>query len=514
MTAISTSVPLDWVSAIVGYSIEGSLEGADLGFLPQAIDIVAEVSTGALQPSVAESFEFTTAKQVGDRYGNDNPAYLAARILRPLSGDKLGSVKTRILAVKEDGTATAGTSTIGISGTATSNATHLMRVNGRTSIDGSAYSFNVEEGDAAADIAQKMADAVNKVYGCPGTGAEVTGDFVLTSGWKGATAIVNVEVEVGDNDAGINYSTTNVAGTGQLSTALTPGGTNNVLDLIGDQWTTLIVNCLAPSSTNLDAYESWNGDPNSKSGRYLATLFKPAMVLFGDNTADTLSECTALTDARKAEVTNVLCPAPNSDNFDFEAAADVAFEYGYIAHTSPSEDPLKTLLSNITIADSIGDFSNPTNRNEIVKIGSSTVKKNGIYYEIQDLVTTYHPDDEPDTAKIFRYARDLMCDWNIRYAYMLLEEQYVVGKTIVSDDDVSGAPNTISPKRWRGILKTRFAPSLITNGIITDKAFFDENVNVQISGTNPNRLETNFKVKRTGVARVNSTTAVTQFNFG
>lgn len=513
MTAISTSVPLDWVSAIVGYGIEGSLEGVDLGFLPQAIDIIAEVSTGAFQPSEAEAFEFTTAKQVGDRYGNDNPAYLAARILRPITGDKLGSIKTRILTVLEDAAPTACVSTTTITGTATANTTHTLRINGRTSLDGQAYSFNILKGDDAADIAEKMANAVNRVYGCPGTGAESTGDFVLTSGWKGATAVLNVEVEVGDVDAGITYATSKVDGTGQLTTALTVGGTNNVLDLISDRWTTMIINCLAPSADNLNAYELWNGNPNSKTGRYLANVFKPAMVFSGDNSINTLGGCTTLTDGRKAETTNVFCPAPNSANFDFETAANVVYDFSYIAHKSPSIDPMKTLLNEITIGDTIGDFSNPTQRNEIIKVGSSTVKRNDTKYEIVDLVTTYHPDDEPDTASLFRYARDLICDWQIRYAYKLLENQYVVGKTIISDSDVSSAPNTISPKRWRGILKKKFAPSLINNGIIADQTFFNDNVQVQISSTNPNRFETNFKVKRTSVSRIQSTTAVTQFNF-
>lgn len=506
MAAISTAVSLDRVSAIVGYEIQASLEGIAAGNLPQRIGILAEANT-ANQSGLPNSLSFTSAKEVGDICGYGSPAYMIARILRPFSGDLLGGIPTVIYPVAEAAGATVTTSTITITGTATKTTTHKIKINGRDQIDGSVYQFVVEEGDVAADIAQKIADAVNAVIGAPVIGTVATNDAVLTSKWKGiSSAELNVEFDLQGQAAGLTYAVVNVNGAGAPSIATALGN-------LGDEWTTLLINAIGSDSTTLDALEAFNGNPNDRTGRYEPTVFKPFVSLFG-STESTLSAITAITDARKSEVTNTLCPAPNSDGFSFEAPANVAFIYGRIAQDTPQTDPIYQLYPDMPAAEDIGEFADPSKRDQIVKVGGSTVKINSSKYQIVDLVTTYHPDEEPSTATLFRWVRDLVgVDWNIKYAYALLEEIFVIGKTIIPSGVTSSAANTISPERWKARING-LADQLQDRALIADAGFMKESIQVQIGESNPNRFETTFKAQRTGTARVLSTTNQTLFKFG
>ena len=508
MTALSTAVSLDRVSAIAGYQIKGSLAGIKAGNLPQRIAVIAEANT-ANQVGLPTKKSFTNAKEVGVAFGYGSPAYLIARILRPIGGDLLGGIPTVIYPVAEAGGAVACAITIGITGTATKTVTHKLKIAGRDQLDGDVYSFVVEKDDTAAEISQKMIDTVNKVLGTPVIGSVVTDDAVFTSKWKGVSADeLTVEVDINGDAAGLTYSEdSRVAGAGAPSIA-------TALAAFGEEWNTLVVNAVN-DSTALDALEAFNGTPSGLDGRYEPTVFKPFIAFFGDNSVDTLAEATAITDARKNEVTNSLCPAPNSKGFSFEAPANVAFIYAKIAQDTPQSDPVYRLYPDMPTAEDIGDFSDPSKRDQLVKVGASTVKVNSGSYQIVDLVTTSHPTNEPQTAVLFRWVRDLVgLDWNIRYKYLLLENIYVIGKTIVENGKLVGASNTISPNDWKGILATQLAPQLEDEALIADAQFMIDSLQVQIGESNPNRFETTFKTQRTGTVRVSSTTNEALFNFG
>jgi len=521
MASISTNVDLGRVSAVVGYGIEATLEGIGLGFLPQSIGIPAQADT--VNESTAPSvLSFTSSKEVGDEFGYGSQAYQIARILRPKSGDVLGGIPTKILKVAAAGGGAAKVITTTVSGTATGNATHYLKVNGRTQLDGDSYAFSVETGDTASEVATKMASAMNAVLGCPMTGSTSTADFIATADSVGAfTDEYNVEVLTQGNAVGMSYATVSTAsgsGVPSISTAL---------GNIGDEWVTMIVNGFGSEETILDALEDFNGDANTKTGRYDATIFKPCVAFFGDNNVSLLTESsegagdgiTEITDTptgRKSEMTNVFCPAPNSKGTAAEAAANMCVLYAPLAQSTPNVDPIGLSYPDMPIDSDtdIGDFADVAKRDQIVKIGGSTVKLVSGLYNVVDLVTTYHPDNEPQTAVLFRWVRDVVgVDFNFRYAYKLLEEIYVVGKTIVQPGE-SSATGTISTNRWKSILASQYGPSLVDNALMADLSYFIESLNVQIGESNPNRFETNFKAKRTGTARVLDTTNQTTFNFG
>lgn len=506
MASISTAVSLDRVSAIVGYEIEAVLEGIAAGNLPQRVAILAEANN-ANQSGLPEQINFTAASEVGSVMGYGSPAHSIARILRPLSGDVLGGIPTIVYPVAEAGGAVAKAVTYQISGTATANATHFLRVNGRTTLDNQIYQFSVETGDGAAQISQKMIDAINGVLGAPAAGTLSTNDAVFTAKWRGISSDeLDVEVDTNGNAAGLTYTlsaTVNGTGVPSLTTAL---------GLFGDDWNTLVINGIGPESTILDALEAFNGRPDQGTGRYVSTTFKPFTAFTGTKDS-TVANITTLADARKNEVTNSFVPIPNSKAFTWEAAANLVFVYAKTAQDNPHTDPIGQILNDVPGVTNAGDFADPSKRDQIVKLGCSTVKLNAGKFEIVDLVTTSHPDDEPPTAVLYRWVRDWVCNMNIRYKYLLLENINVEGKTILESGSQSTATNTISPVRWRGILNG-LADQLEQEAIIASADFMKESIQVGIGQSNPNRLETSFRVELTGTARVLSTTSQFTFNFG
>ena len=71
----------------------------------------------------------------------------------------------------------------------------------------------------------------------------------------------------------------------------------------------------------------------------------------------------------------------------------------------------------------------------------------------------------------------------------------------------------IKPKIWKGKVYD-LADDLVSRGLLVDADFMKKGTNVNLSTINPDRLETFFPYKRSGVARIASTTAQAGFNFG
>ena len=84
---------------------------------------------------------------------------------------------------------------------------------------------------------------------------------------------------------------------------------------------------------------------------------------------------------------------------------------------------------------------------------------------------------------------------------------------IANDNDIVTASNVIKPKQWKQKLSS-YADDLTRRALIAGPEFMKANTVIGISSTNPDRLETAFKYKRTGCVRISSTTAEAGFNFG
>lgn len=498
--SISTAIDLDRVSAISGYEVNIDNTGVVAGNLPQRIDIFVEkASDKQTAPAYVDA---TTAYEVGLAYGFNSPAYATARILRPRSGSRLGSIPTVFWGIDQAVGSVAFAKEIVVTGTATKNATHRLLINGRTNMDGVPYSFTVVTDDTNEIIAQKMIDAVNAVLGCPVKGTVTTNTAKFTAGWKGETSNeVTVSVLVGDESAGITYTTgvvTAGAGESELATKL---------PLIGDAWTTFVLNGLGNTAGVLDSLEAFNGSIVAKTGRYLAPVWKPFFAVTG-TTIDTKADLITEFGDRGTEMTNVIVSAPNSPSFTHEIAAQVIYNYVPIAQNTPAEDVFgkagSNMLTDIVIPSDkiIGDFEDSDKRDQIVKAGFCTVKLTGDNYEIIDFVTTRNVPEQSQTEMDYRWVRDLMIMFNLKYADKYLEDIFIKGKIIVSDTSTATAPNTISPARVTSIWEAQYFPPLIARGLLNGFS----NFRVARGTTNANRFEKAFVANITSIARVTSTT--------
>jgi len=508
MSTISTAVGLERVSRVSGYKINKGNFSNDTQNLPQIIAVFGEANTANQAGLTVTKQEVTSAKEAADLYGYGSPIHRMIRILRPLGSDGVGGIPTVVFPQLTDETATATEIEWTVTGTATENATHYIVVNGRDTIDYQVCGFNVVTGDTPTIIAGKMKDAINKVLGNPIIADNTLGVLTATTKWAGLTSTeVNIVIDFGDNSAGLTYTLSGVVqGTGTVDLA-------DSFAQFGDDWYTCVINPYGNVQSNtLQSFEDFNGAPTtSPNGRWSALVFKPFMAFFGSTLSDK-DQLIAITDDadRIEQVTNVLCPAPDSSGFTFEAAANVVAIFARKMQDTPHLDVNNEPYFDMPSPKSgnIGDMSEYNNRDLLVKAGCSTVILENGAYKIQDLVTTYHPEGEVPLQ--FSYSRNLNLDWNVKDAYTTLEKIRLRDKALVRDDQTIGVSGVIKPKEWKSVVFDLF-DDLAEKALINDPSFSKDSLRVQISTTNPNRFETAFRYKRTGIARIESTDAEAGF---
>ncbi|RDY57710.1 hypothetical protein [Flagellimonas nanhaiensis] len=499
MSTISTAVGLERRSRTSGYKINKGFFNNEPQNLPQIIAVLGEANTANQTGLDVTPKEITTAKEAAEIYGDGSPLHQMFRILRPNTGDGVGGIPTVAFPQVSDAGASATDHEWTVTGTATANATHTIRIAGRSSLDFQEYKFSVVIGDTATAVATKIKDAINSVLGSPVTANSALGVVTITTKWEGLTsASLQTGIEF-SNAAGISYSKSGeTLGAGAVDLAAS-------LDLFNDTWYTLLINPYGTAT--LDALEAFNGvpDPDNPTGRYDGQIFKPFMAFFG-SVLDDKDDIVAITDAaaRKDQVTNVLCPAPKSAGFPWEAAANVVALFARIAQDTPHLDINNKSYPDMPVPTDgqIGDMANYENRDFLVKKGSSTVTLNNGKYTVQDLVTTYHPDGESPLQ--YAYARNLNLDFNVSDNYRTLENLFVKDHVLVQDDQVTDVAKAIKPKEWKARVQELFI-DLAEKALINDPEFSKNSLVVQISTINPNRFETFFRYKRTGIARIEST---------
>lgn len=500
---MSDAVGLERISRILGYKITKGNFAESSPNLPHRIVLLGEANTANQADLDTDPKEITSAQQAGLLYGFGSPIHMACRILLPRSGSGIGGIPLYVHAQEAAPGATAKEIEVTPSGVATGNGTHYLKIAGRTGMDGDVYAINIEEGDTTADIVEKMSDAANAVLGCPMIGSEDSYVATFTSKAKSKSINdLNIEIDTGDDDLGITYAINNTAsGAGVPSIA-------DGLDAIGNDWATIVINTYGTETTIMDALEEFNGIPSANpTGRYAGTIMKPFVAITG-SIADNPS---TITDAREDDVTIAIAPAPLSKGLPLEAAANMTVLWAPCAQNTPHLDISGQAYPDMPTPTSIGSMAEYNNRDSYVKKGCSTVDLKAGRYYVQDFTTTYHPEGENPPQ--FRYVRNLNIDWNVRYGYLLLEQTHVVDKAIAKDTDVVKVQGVIKPKQWKQVL-ARYFEDLVGRALIADAAFSLTSLVVSLSTSNPDRIETFFRYKRSGTARVLSTTAEAGFNFG
>jgi phage tail sheath gpL-like len=481
-------------------------------YAPIKIAILGEANDANQSGLVTAATDVLSAKQAGDTWGYGSPIFQAISKLRPSNGsDGVGGISTTVFAQAAAGSAAAKVMTITPSGTATGNGTHRIVIDGVNNINGVGYDINVVTGDTATTIGPKIAAAINNVLECPVTAANNSGTGVntCTTKWLGLSANdVKIRVDTGDSGAlGLTYTVaTTTAGSGSpsISAALTA---------FGNTWYDIVVVCYPTgNSAAMTALENFNGvpDPYNPTGRYSANVWLPFIAFVGSSADDP----TAFTDARKTQCTIALCPAPLSESLPCEIAASYALNAALCAQNTPHLDIGGRYLTGVALppAGSIPAMQDYNTRDAYVKKGCSTAIINQDQWQVQDFVTTFHPDGVPIPS--YRYVRNLFIDFNAYYIQSLLVAAYVANKALINDDQAVTVSDVISPKMWKGILYNKLFKPMADLALIADPEFSLDSCQTGIGSTNPRRMETFYRYKRTETAGIVSTTAEAGFNLG
>jgi phage tail sheath gpL-like len=502
----SIAVGLERISRVLGYALKGVNFAPTSPNLQQRIAILGEGNEANQATMPIIETVLTSTQQAGELFGYGSPIYNVMRILKPISGDGVGGIEIAVYPQLKAAGSTARVQTLTLTGTATATATHSVRVAGRTSVDGENYSYVVLKGDTASIIAAKINTAIAQVLRSPVTSTVAAEVLTVTTKWYGATSQdVTLNIETNNISAGIVYAiaeTTPGAGTPSIGAALTS---------FADTWNTLIVNTYGLVTTVMDALESFNGvaDPNNPTGRFSGIVFKPLVAISGS----VLDNDATVTDARSSQMTLAVAPAPLSLAMPMEAAANMTYLEALTAQNTPELDVAGSYYPDMPAPTNgiIGTMASYDSRDQYVKKGNSTVQLISGRYMVQDFVTTFHP--AGDINPQFRYVRNIILDLNIYFGYYLLELDNVIDHVIANDDDEITTSKFVKPKTWKSVL-TNYAAELARRGLIADPAFMVKSISVKIGATNPNRLETLIRYKRTGTVKIAVTTAEVGFNFG
>lgn len=513
--AISNAITADAVARVIGTLFKFVDLRKILSILPIQIAVFAPVSAaseGTITPNVP--FDFITAKEVGDEFGYNSPAYRVARMLRPETGGGVSTIRTAIFPIVPTGGAQATDAlAINIAGTNPSNnATHIINVNGRR------LPFSVLVTDTVTELADRIkatldaALRLNPVISVVEAAVVDDIDITMTAGWNGTSGNeISITIEA-DDPAGVVYVNPIFAGgvgTFDLTTALAN---------FGSTWFNLVVNACDVAESVLDQLEAFNGSPeNGGSGRWTPTTMLPFVSLYGSVESDKDTIIT-IPDTRKLDLSNSKCPAPGSPGFTFEAAGAYA---RFIALTASENPPLAYSggqLLDMPVPDnqaSAGDFNTFEGRDFIEKGGVSTAILKGDRYFIEDVNTHYHPDGvNPAASPYFRLVHVLGRSFNIIFQYRVLEESVLLNqKILVEDSSETTNPAAIDPDNWKSIVK-EFISDLATQGIITKGDEARATVITGIGTQNPERVETAFTLIYSNNPRQADSTISFGFNFG
>jgi len=495
---ISTAIGSERRSRVSGYRIKKGFFNETSSFLPQQILVIGVPNTAnAVGVDYTKIKEVVSANEAGVLFGFGSPIHQAMKILRPIDSDGVGGIPTFVLPLENNGTAKV--ITLAVTGTATAGTTHYLVINGRN------YAFNINTGDTAEVVAGKIADLNNATTSSAFTAVATDEDIVFTAKFNGLVS-QDSDIFISNEGvgAGLTYAVTQTtAGSGQSDLTPLPAA-------LGENWITGILN--TEGVGNFAALEQINGIPYSESpnGRYNPIVFKPFMAFTGF-VSDDLQDYNDLAENNTyGQVTNVICPAPGSGGTPAEAAANVLRLFARRMQDTPELDVNAMAYPDMPESNSetFEMFTDYNVRDNLMKKGISTVTYENGQFIIQDLVTTYKFDDEDPLQ--FNYARNLNLDWNVKDAYYILEKRELRDKVIILDDQITTSTNAIKVKEWKSVLGTLF-DTLASQALIYDVDFSKSTLQVERDSVNKNRINTNFRYRRTAIARIVSTDAEGNF---
>jgi len=473
-------------------STRKNLRKGNILLLPQRVAVIGQGLTGGTYDLVKT--QLSSALDVATKYGFGTPLHLAALQLFPSNGDGLGTLPCTFYPVADDGSGVAATGDIAPSGAVTKAGAFEIIINNIESAP-----FVVSIGDAVADIVDNMKLAVDAVLQMPVTTTDNATDLGLTSKWKGTSAN-DIFVEVsGPTDTGVTFTVTQPAG------GLVNPSVQAALDQFGNDWETVVVNCLESTDTDaLDELSTFN------EGRWNPQVTRPFISLVGSSEA-VVNTAIVVSDARPTDRTNSQPMAPSCNNLPLEIAAANASRIAVLADSDPAFDYIKQKLTFLTPGTTEDQWTY-AEKDQALKAGvsSSDIVDNQIV--ISDSVTFYHP--EGDTDPGYRYLVDIMKLMNIMYNISLIfDADEWQGAPLIPDDQPTVNPNARKPKSAVAAVATVLT-GLGNLAIISDPDTAIANTVAEIDSQNPKRLNIETTVQLSGNTNIKDFALNFGFFFG
>ena len=490
---ISTAVDASAVARVVGIKTEfRNLRGGQILFLPQRIAVVGQGASASVYST--DKQQVTSAFEAGSLYGFGSPVHLACLQLLPVNGDGVGTIPVTVYPLVDDAAGVVATGDITPGGAQTEAASYRVVCNNIES-----EAFLIDAGDSVAVIVTAITAAINANVNMPIIAVDGTTKVDITSKWEGTSAndlILSVD---GSTTAGTTFAFTQPAG------GATNPDVDDALTQVGDVWETFMLNCMDIVDTaSLTKYTTFG------EGRWGALVRKPLVVFTGNN-ATTVSAAIAVPDARKTDRINAQLVAPASLDLPFVTAARQLARIAVVANNNPPHDYGSQNASGLTPG-ADGDQWTYTERDTAVKGGSSTIEVKDGVVNISDVVTFYHPTNDPLPA--YRHVVDIIKLMHIIFNLdLIFATSEWAGAPLIPDADPTVNRSAKKPRTAVAAVAAML-DSLGLNAIISDPATAKGTILAEIDDQNPKRLNLVVTVQLSGNTNIISVDLDFGFFFG
>lgn len=490
---VSTAVDLSAIARVLGIKTAfKDLRGGSILFLPQRLAIVGQ-GASAITYSTTKA-QFSNASIVGETYGFGSPLHLASQQLFPVNGDGIGTIPATFFPLVDDASGVASAGDITPSGSATEAASFLVRMNNIDSEE-----FVIDIGASVATMVTSITEAIQAILSMPMLASDDTTEVGLLAKWEGTSSNDIVVEVIGPTNVGVSFAITQPVG-GLINPSIDPA-----LAQIGDVWESMLLNCL-----EIDDTTALDDLSNFGEGRWGALVRRP-LVAFTGNPATSVANATVVSDARKTDRTNAQLVAPGSTNLPFVVAARQLARIVVVANNNPPRDYGSQDATGLVPGADGSQWTFPE-RDEAIKKGSSSIQVKDGVINVSDTVTFFHPMGEPIPG--FRYVVDIVKLQQVLFNLDL----------IFATNEWDGAPliPDIQPTTNREAKKPSMAhaeiaamlDSLALNAIISDPETAKTTIVVEISGTNPKRVDAAFSIQLSGNSNIISIDNNFGFFFG
>ena len=486
---ISTAVDQSAVARVLGIKTEfKDLRGGGVLNLPQRIALIGQGNSAAVYATT--KLQVTSAQAAAAVYGYGSPIHLACMQLFPVNGDGVGTIPVTVYPLDDDGAGVVSAGDITPTVAPTEAASYIVRVN---EIDSEAFVITLT--DTVATVCTKIAAAINAVLEMPIIATDGTTLVTTASKWKGESANDIVIEMIGSTTVGNSFALTQHTG------GLVNPDVDDALNQVGDVWETLLLSCMNVSDTaSLVKYDTFG------EGRWGALTRKPCIVFTG-NTATSVANATVESSARRTDRTNAQLVAPGSNNLPFVVAARQLVRIAKVANNNPPQDygsqPAQGLIPGTD-----GDQWTYADRDQAVKLGSSTIEVKDSVINLSDTVTFYRPTGDPIPA--YRFVTDIIKVMNILFNLdLIFATAEWDGAPLIPDDQPTANRSAKKPKTAVAAVSA-LIDSLGLNAIISDPETAKQNTFAEIDAQNPKRLNVLTTMQISG----NSNIISVDFQFG